>query len=90
MLVHTCSRLNNYQDMTESILSSVVNDTGVSNRKIYYAKYLKILYDKYKSDTIIKEAINMHQQFPDDKLPLGEFCQCILLHSYCMYVYTMS
>ncbi|XP_076648879.1 superkiller complex protein 3 [Halictus rubicundus] len=75
MLVHTCSRLNNYQDMAESILSSVVNDTGAYNRKIYYGKYLKILYDKYKSDTVIKEAINMHQQFPDDKLPLEYICR---------------
>ncbi|XP_076296367.1 superkiller complex protein 3 [Lasioglossum baleicum] len=76
IIVHSFDRLlNNHQDLMESVLSSVVNDTGASNRQNYYGKYLKVLYDKRKSDTVIEEAANMHRQFPNDKLPLEYICR---------------
>ena len=41
--------------------------------KIFYTKYLKILYDKDELVDLVKEAINMHQRFPQDIIPLVFF-----------------
>lgn len=62
-----------YQGALEDIFVSVINDDSVSDRQDYYRKYLKILYNKSELMVLIKQAVNVHQKFPQDILPLGMY-----------------
>ncbi|XP_034193237.1 superkiller complex protein 3 [Osmia lignaria lignaria] len=64
-----------YQGAFEGIFVSVINDDSVSDRQDYYRKYLKILYNRSELMVLIKQAINVHQKFPQDILPLEYICQ---------------
>ncbi|XP_033324509.2 superkiller complex protein 3 [Megalopta genalis] len=74
ILIHGSNILSKYQDLLENVLSSVVNDAEADNRQNFYGKYLRVLYDKDKLDALMKEAINMYEEFPDDPVPLEYIC----------------
>lgn len=61
-----------YQELFENVLASVVGDTDLVNRREYYKRYLKMLYDAKKFRILLAEAKEMHTQFPQDNLPLGK------------------
>ncbi|XP_003703191.3 superkiller complex protein 3 [Megachile rotundata] len=64
-----------YQDLLENNFVSVINDDSVPDRQDYYRKYFGILYDKGKFMVLIKQAINVHEKFPQDTLPLEHICR---------------
>lgn len=65
--------LDKYQNLLESVFKSTINDLDATEQQKFYTKYLKILYDKDELIDLVKEAINMHQRFPQDTLPLGKY-----------------
>lgn len=69
---HSNHTTHKYQELYESILASVINDTDLMNRQEYYRKYLKILYDSNKFTVLLATAQDMHMQFPEDVYPLGK------------------
>ncbi|XP_076247155.1 superkiller complex protein 3 [Calliopsis andreniformis] len=75
ILTDNPNHLNKYQDLLKSILISFVKDVDIVNRQDYYRKYLKILYDKDELGTLVRVCISMHQQFPQDTLPLEYICR---------------
>nr|XP_031849957.1 tetratricopeptide repeat protein 37 [Nomia melanderi] len=75
ILIHHSNNLNEYQDVLENVLLSVARDVDTINPQYYIEKYLEILHDKGELDTLLKGAINMHQQFPEATLPLEYICR---------------
>lgn len=64
--------MTKYQEFYEDILASVIKDTDLVNRREYYRKYLKMLYDSNKFTVLLTAAQDMHTQFPQDACPLGK------------------
>lgn len=64
---------NKYQNLLDSVFKSTINDLDATDQQNFYTKYLKILYDKDELIDLVKEAINMHQRFPQDASPLGKY-----------------
>ncbi|KZC12335.1 PREDICTED: tetratricopeptide repeat protein 37 [Dufourea novaeangliae] len=75
LLMNNSNSSNEYGDLLENVLKSVVNDAEAINRQDYYRKYLDVLYNKGKLDALMKEAISMYQQFSEDTLPLVYICR---------------
>ncbi|KAG7189428.1 hypothetical protein KM043_017131 [Ampulex compressa] len=67
--------MSQHQEVLESILMSVIQDVNIVNRQDYYRRYLKILYDTDKIAALIQNAIEMHEQFPQDIHPLEWICR---------------
>ena len=74
LLLDNFCNLNKYQNLLESIFKSTINDLDATDQQNFYTKYLKILYDKDELVDLVKEAINMHQRFPQDIIPLEYIC----------------
>lgn len=66
------STLHKHQELFENVLASVIGDTDLVNRHEYYRRYLKILYNTKKFTVLLAKAKEMHTQFPQNNLPLGE------------------
>ncbi|KOC60086.1 Tetratricopeptide repeat protein 37 [Habropoda laboriosa] len=75
ILLDNFSNLGKYQDLLESVFKSVINEFDTVDQQKFYRKYLKILYDNGDLVILIKEAINMHQKFPQHILPLEYICR---------------
>ncbi|XP_076761595.1 superkiller complex protein 3 isoform X2 [Xylocopa sonorina] len=75
ILIDNFNDLNKYQDSLENIFKSIINDLDVNNQQNLYRKYLQKLYDKKELVTLVSEATNMHQRFPQDMLPLEYICR---------------
>lgn len=73
ILVDNYHKLEKYQDLLKSIFESIIDDLDTADQQNIYRKYLKILYNKGELIVLIHTAINMHQIFPQDVLPLGEY-----------------
>ena len=73
LLLDNFYNLDKYQNLLECIFKSVINDLDATKQRNFYKKYLKILYDKDELNSLINKAVNMHQQFPEDVLPLGKY-----------------
>lgn len=73
ILIDNFNNLDKSTNLLETVFKSVINDLNAVDQKKFYTKYLEILYNKGERITLIKEAINIHQQFPQDILPLGEY-----------------
>ncbi|OAD55840.1 Tetratricopeptide repeat protein 37 [Eufriesea mexicana] len=73
ILIDNFNNLDKYTNLLESVFKSVINDLNTVDQKNFYTKYLKVLYNKGELIVLIKEAINIHQQFPQDILPLGKY-----------------
>lgn len=67
--------MTKYQEFYEDILASVIKDTDLVNRREYYRKYLKMLYDSNKFTVLLTAAQDMHTQFPQDACPLEWICR---------------
>ncbi|XP_076474936.1 tetratricopeptide repeat protein 37 isoform X2 [Bombus vancouverensis nearcticus] len=74
LLLDNFYNLNKYQNLLESVFKSTINDLDATDQQKFYTEYLKILYDKDELIDLVKEAINMHQRFPQDTLPLEYIC----------------
>ncbi|XP_076666464.1 superkiller complex protein 3 isoform X3 [Andrena cerasifolii] len=75
ILIDNFNNLTEHRNLLKSVLTSLINDVDISSRQEYYRKYLKLLYDEGELMTLREEAINMHQQFPQDALPLEYMCR---------------
>ncbi|KAF3430707.1 hypothetical protein E2986_08054 [Frieseomelitta varia] len=75
LLLDNFYNLDKYQNLLKCIFKSVINDLDATKQRNFYKKYLKILYDKDELNNLINEAVNMHQQFPEDVLPLEYICR---------------
>ncbi|XP_015173707.1 PREDICTED: tetratricopeptide repeat protein 37 [Polistes dominula] len=69
------SDLYQFNDLLENVLSIVIKDPNVVNRKNYYKKYLKLLSKSNKISTLVDEVANMFKQFPMDSYPLELICR---------------
>ncbi|XP_017884078.1 tetratricopeptide repeat protein 37 [Ceratina calcarata] len=79
ILIDNFTRTDKYQDLLETFVHSAnnlgFNPTSLQN---FYRKYLKILCDKDDLDVLIREAVNIHGQFPQDTVSLEHIC-----YAYC-------
>lgn len=76
ILVNNFNCLDKYQDLLKSIARSANNlDFDPASRQQFYKKYLTILYDNNDLDVLIKEAVNILQQFPRDIVSLEYMCR---------------
>ncbi|XP_043250095.1 tetratricopeptide repeat protein 37 [Colletes gigas] len=74
ILIDNFDKLNDYQNLLESVFESAINSIVRHSRHNYYRKYLNILHDTGKLATSIDVVIDMHRQFPKDTLPLEYIC----------------
>lgn len=72
ILLDNINKLDKYQDLLKNVFKSSITDFDAIEQQHFYRKYLKILYDKDELIILLKEAINMHQQFPQDIISLGK------------------
>lgn len=78
ILLDNINKLDKYQDLLKNVFKSSINDLETIEQQHFYKKYLKILYDKDELIILMKEAINMHQQFPQDMISLGKIFKKII------------
>lgn len=78
ILLDNINKLDKYQDLLKNVFKSSINDLEAIEQQHFYKKYLKILYDKDELIILMKEAINMHQQFPQDMISLGKIFKKII------------
>lgn len=74
ILLDNINKLDKYQDLLKNVFKSSITDLDAIEQQHFYKKYLKILYDKDELTILMKEAINMHQQFPQDIISLEYIC----------------
>lgn len=77
ILLDNINKLDKYQDLLKNVFKSSIIDLDAIEQQHFYRKYLKILYDKDELIILMKEAINMHQQFPQDIISLGKIFKII-------------
>uniref|UniRef100_V9IJS6 Superkiller protein 3 n=1 Tax=Apis cerana TaxID=7461 RepID=V9IJS6_APICE len=75
ILLDNINKLDKYQDLLKNVFKSSITDFDAIEQQHFYRKYLKILYDKDELIILLKEAINMHQQFPQDIISLEYICR---------------
>ncbi|XP_058800397.1 tetratricopeptide repeat protein 37 [Phymastichus coffea] len=75
VLIHYPKLTNDYDEILEQVLITIIEDENSVNRHEYYKRYLRLLYKLEKYNKLLSEAIKMHEIFSQDIYPLEWICK---------------